>query len=116
MFLDADEFLVINSGENLDSILERYSSEDDIYVNWRIFGDSGRTIVEDCDYSCIRRFIMCGKGLHRLGKNILNFKKNGERFRFYNPHIVLLDGKPFPCSDSNLVKREYIWEHTPTEN
>lgn len=116
MFLDADEFLVVNGGTSLDSALERYVDTDCVYVNWRIFGDSGKSKVENHDYSCVRRFTMADDRLHRLGKNILNFKKSGSRFSFYNPHIVLMDGKPFMYSDSNGKKMEIIWEVWPKED
>ena len=115
MFLDADEFLAINTKDSLNDILERYSDEDCIYVNWRIFGDNNLRYVKDGNYSCIKRFTMCDDKLHRLGKNILNFRKNGKRFSFFNPHIVLMDGKPFTYSDTVGNHKELIWEYYPTD-
>ena len=113
-FIDVDEFLVPTTGESLERILEDYVNEDCIYINWRIFGDNGHKFVENGDYSCIKRFTKCAVNLHRLGKNILNFRKNGNRYSFYNPHIALIDKKTCICSDSNQeFHTQNIWDHIP---
>ena len=115
MFIDVDEFLVVNTGEPLADVLESYLDEDCVYVNWRIFGDNGRKDTSDGEYSCVKRFTRCDDRLHRLGKNILNFRKNGNRYSFYNPHIVLLDGHLIPYSDSNRsVHAMKMWDAVPS--
>ena len=114
VFLDVDEFLVINTNESIDDVFSSYVDEECVYVNWRIFGDSGHSWVTSPDYSCIKRFTMCDDRLHRLGKNILNFRKYRDRYSFYNPHIVLIDGKPPLCSDSSQTSKfQRIWESYP---
>lgn len=98
-FLDIDEFLHIKGGKKVNEWLDDYTDNDVIYVNWRLFGDSGLDFVDNGNYSVLDRFKKCSRTLSPLGKNFINFRKIGSVAKFYNPHIVVLDG-----SDINLPK------------
>ena len=81
MFIDVDEFLVVNTGEPLDDVLESYLDEDCVYVNWRIFGDNGRKDTSDGEYSCVKRFTRCDDRLHRLANDINRIEGVDTRLR-----------------------------------
>jgi hypothetical protein len=87
-FFDIDEFLVLKKHKTINDYLETQTNSDVIYVNWRLFGDSGLKCVENDNYSVLDRFTKCDKNLYRLGKNII--RTNKIDVRFYNPHIVCL--------------------------
>ena len=91
-FFDIDEFLYIKDGRKIGDVMESYLDLDSVYVNWRLFGDSGIERVENENYSVRNRFIMCAKDLYRLGKHILNLKKNENKALFVNPHIICRTG------------------------
>lgn len=93
-FFDIDEFLYIKSGEKVPEFLSRYTKQDAIYVNWRLFGDNGLECVKDGDYSVLNRFTKCDDKLYRLGKPILNVRNTRDKIIFNNPHILVYKDKP----------------------
>lgn len=88
-FLDVDEFVYLENGIRLDDWLASINDQFVVYVHWRLFGDNDMKIVENGEYSVIRRFTKCGRSLHRLGKYFLHTSITGNRFIFNNPHIII---------------------------
>lgn len=107
-FLDIDEFLHIKSGQKVDEWLGGYSDADVIYVNWRLFGDGGLDFVEDGNYSVLKRFKMCSRTLSPLGKNFINFRRIGSVAKFYNPHIVVLNGSDIILPNYVMANRKLV--------
>lgn len=87
-FMDVDEFLCLKKHRSVEEFLERYQDAYGVCVNWRFFGDSGLSSVQDGNYSLLGRFKKCQDRLDRHVKTILNFKKCGNMFHFVNPHFV----------------------------
>lgn len=106
-FLDIDEFLHIKSGEKVDEWLGGYADSEIIYVNWRLFGDNGLDFAENGNYSVLDRFKMCSRTLSPLGKIFINFRKMGSSVRFFNPHIVIMDG-------GGIVLPNYVFPNRKT--
>lgn len=117
IFIDADEFVCMLDGkESLKGFLSRVADCSDtvpaVALNWRMFGDSGRERVVDGDYSLLKRFIMCQKGLNPHVKTIVNF--NAMRmmdtavarrlFAFVNPHCLRMSLEWPYVMDSTLTR------------
>jgi len=108
-FFDIDEFLNTH-GKDLKYILGYFSEYPAIGVNWRIFGDSGMTIVENGNYSVLGRFTKCEACLNKHVKSIVNINLYPKPSSFTcNPHIPdngILDlcGKSSACALTEPVE------------
>jgi len=88
MFFDVDEFIVVRGGRTLKEFLSGFVDVPMIGVNWRVFGDSGKTDVLDGNHSVIERFIRCQKKLDRHVKTVMNLRLCEDRFPMDNPHYA----------------------------
>lgn len=86
--------MYIKDGRSVDKFLEDYTKVHAIFLNWRLFGDSGLMDVQDGNYSVISRFNHCDSQLHDLGKNIINLGMCRNAVIFNNPHILQYTRKP----------------------
>ena len=46
-FFDIDEFIYIKNNKSVPEFLNDYKDVDALYINWRLFGDSGLKCVEN---------------------------------------------------------------------
>ena len=117
IFIDADEFVcMLDEKVSLKGFLSRVADCKDavpaVALNWRLFGDSGRERVVDGDYSLLKRFTMCQRGLNLHVKTIVNF--NAMRmtepsvarrlFSFVNPHCLRMSLEGPYVRDSTLTR------------
>ncbi|NEP77105.1 MAG: tetratricopeptide repeat protein [Okeania sp. SIO3B3] len=58
-FIDADEFILLNQHNDIQSFLDDYQDVDGIAINWKLFGSSGH--VSFTDGLVIERFTKCTK-------------------------------------------------------
>lgn len=93
-FFDIDEFLYIRDARSVNEILSDYEDIDSLFINWRLFGDSGLKEVENDEYSVLKRFTRCDKDLHSLGKQILHTSRTKTTVKFNNPHILQYSKPP----------------------
>lgn len=80
VFIDIDEFIVLNKHDNLKCFLSQYS--DTVALNWMMFGDNGQ---ENTEGSVLERFTCRGTLPDRHVKCIVNLRKPG-RMRMVDPH------------------------------
>lgn len=99
--LDADEYLVLNKDENLDSYLDRFSNADAIAINWKIFGSGN--IKYKGEGLTIERFLFRAFDtypLHGQFKSIFRYKEGLKRFH----HRVFYDKENYKYIYSNGIE------------
>lgn len=109
-FFDVDEFLCLKKHDNVSDFLSEYIEYKAVGINWRLFGNSGLTEVNDSDYSLVGRFVRCGSKLNRHIKTCINFKLSKSELQFRsNPHFVgyVDNGKPSDVTIS-ADKKNYV--------
>jgi hypothetical protein len=90
LYLDSDEFLVLNSADNVSSFLNNYQNFDQIGINWLLFGSNyldtinpGKTLLES--------FTKSESSLDLHIKTFLNLKRNPQITAIPNPHVYILN-------------------------
>ncbi len=117
IFVDADEFVCMLDGKEslkgfLSHVFDPNGGVPAVALNWRLFGDSGRERVVDGDYSLLKRFTMCQRGLNPHVKTVVNFnamrkaKPSAARrlFSFINPHCLRMSLEGPYVRDSTLTR------------
>jgi hypothetical protein len=72
-FLDVDEFIVLKKHNDIHDLMNEYSTESALGINWVFFGDNNQTF--NGDYSVIERFTKRQKSPDGHIKSIVNPKK-----------------------------------------
>jgi hypothetical protein len=89
IYLDADEFLVLNKCNDVNTFLKDYLIYDQVGINWLIYGSNYRDTRLNCDETIIGTYKRSQKNLNCHIKTFLNLKIN--KFDLKNPHVYILD-------------------------
>lgn len=88
LYLDADEFLVLNKCNNVNIFLQDYLNYDQIGINWLVFGSNYRDSRLNSDETIIETYKRSDKNLNVHIKSFLNLKV--QNFTIINPHAYCL--------------------------
>lgn len=114
IYLDADEFLVLNHDETVSDFLEKYNTYQQVSLNWLLFGSNhidqfnGGTIIEN--------YTKCEPTLSKTIKTFLNLNniKKHENFSINNPHILYLDNYDLSVGvDFKTVNKDCPFSYEP---
>lgn len=89
LYLDADEFLVLNKHNNVNIFLEDYFNYDQIGINWLIFGSNYRDSRLNPEETIIETYRRSDGYLNCHIKSFLNLKIKD--FTLQNPHVYILE-------------------------
>jgi hypothetical protein len=88
LYLDCDEFLVLNNHTTISSMIEQYNNYNMVGLNWLLFGSNNK---DTFDGTIISNFTMCDNVLNRHIKTLLNIKKIGNMpIAVKNPHVYII--------------------------
>ena len=93
LYLDCDEFLVLNNDENISSFLPQYNQYDQVGINWLFFGSNFRKKALTTNESIIHSYTRSEKKLDKHIKSLLNLRKMlyyNYKIQIPNPHYYLI--------------------------
>lgn len=92
LYLDSDEFLVLNHTNNVNNFLHNYIPYDQIGINWLLFGSNYREKVLNNNESIIESYTRSDKNLHNHLKSFINIQhlKYNNLLYIPNPHTYVL--------------------------
>ena len=119
-FFDVDEFLVLKNSKDLNDWLGEYSSYDSIGVNWKYFGDSNISTLDE--KRSVARFTKRQDKADSHVKTILNTRKVGKTqpmhccchvtsYSLQQNSTIAVDGKTFirnPDCKENIIDCDNI--------
>lgn len=88
LYLDADEFLVLNNKDTVEEFLLGYDQFDQIGINWLMFGSNYLDNVLDDDKTILESYTKCHDKLDIHIKAFLNLKNKSIVLK--NPHVYFL--------------------------
>ena len=114
LYLDADEFLVINKYSNVKQLLSQFRFADALAINWLIFGSSNHKIQPNGLLT--ENFIMCDKLLNKHVKTfvrpeiVVNYGYlNPHFYRITNPNrYFAVTGNRMASGPFNNVRKVFI--------
>jgi len=87
LYLDCDEFLVLNKENNIQSFLEKYNHYDQVAMNWLMFGSNYRNECLKPNESIIQSYTRSDDKLDKHIKCIINLQKaKYNKIKITNPH------------------------------
>jgi hypothetical protein len=90
LYLDCDEFLVLNQTNNIQSFLTKYNNYDQVAMNWLMFGSNYRNDLLKPTESIIQSYTRSHDKLDKHIKCILNLQKaKYNKIKIVNPHYYL---------------------------
>ena len=89
LYLDCDEFLVLNKDSNVTDFMNRYKQYDQVGINWLMFGSNYRNDELTEDETILESYTKSDVKLNNHIKTFLNFK-NTNYIGFENPHVYFL--------------------------
>lgn len=89
LYLDCDEFLVLNKDNNVADFINKYSEFDQVGINWLCFGSNHRNHILKDDETIIESYTKSDSKLNRHIKTFLNLKQ-AKNFYIDNPHVYFL--------------------------
>jgi hypothetical protein len=90
LYLDCDEFLVLNQTNNIQSFLTKYNNYDQVAMNWLMFGSNYRNNLLKPTESIIQSYTRSDDKLDKHIKCILNLQKaKYNKIKIVNPHYYL---------------------------
>jgi hypothetical protein len=117
IYLDADEFLILNSFENVKQMLQVFSFADLLSINWLMFGTSGH--IKDPEGLILENYT---KSDLMLNQHIKSFVRPSQILRVSTPHyysiknplrMITINNKvmsaPYSFNQTNLI--EYHKSH-----
>jgi hypothetical protein len=107
LYLDADEFLVLNNDSTLESFLQNYEKFDQIGINWLMFGSNNHHDIPNG--TILESYTKSDEHLHTHIKAFLHVRHQNARniLSIPNPHVYILNdmstsiGVDFNQLDSN---------------
>jgi hypothetical protein len=87
LYLDADEFLVLNNDNCIDTFLKKYEIYDQIVLNWLLFGSN--SLDSENDNTILENYTKCENRLDRHTKTFLHI--SDKEIVIKNPHIYILE-------------------------
>ena len=74
LYLDADEFLVLNNDDTLVTFLEKYKNYDQIGINWLIFGSNNKNDSLTENETILETYTKSNHTMDKHIKSFLNLK------------------------------------------
>ena len=90
LYLDADEFLVLNHTSNVIEFLTPYLEFDQVGLNWLMFGSNGLEDVLEPHQTLLESYTKCSFGVQQYLKSFLNLKMEKKITTFF-PHMYFVD-------------------------
>ena len=90
LYLDSDEFLVLNSADNVTSFLDNYANFDQIGINWLLFGSNYLDILEP-GKTLLESFTKSEPNFDLHIKTFLNLRRQPNITGIPNPHVYILN-------------------------
>jgi len=92
LYLDCDEFLVLNKEEKVQPFLEKYNQYDQVAMNWLMFGSNYRNDTLKPNESIIDSYTRSDDQLDKHIKCFLNIQKaKYNKIKIVNPHYYLVN-------------------------
>jgi hypothetical protein len=111
LYLDCDEFLVLNKNGFVNGFLKKYLEYDQVGINWLFFGSNN--LDKDTNGTIIESYTKSDEFLNQHIKTFLNLKnKNTHYIKLKNPHVYLLNN----MNKSINVKYELLDKNEPHFN
>lgn len=107
LFIDADEFLVNNTGKAIADVVQQYSAINNfgaVALNWRIFGSSGNTYKQDG--LVIERFYRASKNHETINSHLKSLVAGNRVQKMHIHQADLNDG--FIYYDENLQPTQFV--------
>ena len=114
LYLDADEFLILNEHDNIKSFIESYNDNLQIGINWVLFGSN--FLTEEPDGMILENYIRCHHGIDR---HLKSFVKVKSIINSINAHVYTVNNpnKSVCCYKSlTFDKTEPYWKNIPGKN
>lgn len=111
LYLDADEFLVINKYSNVKELLSQFRFADALSINWLLFGSSNHKMQPKGLLT--ENFVMCDKLLNNHVKTFVRPERVANHF-LLNPHFYRITnpnrsfaatGNKMPLGPFNNIRR-----------
>lgn len=109
MYLDADEFLVLNDDNNINDFLYKYKDYDQVSLNWLLLGSNNHSkIIND---TILSLYTKSDELLNVHVKSFLNLNKLNAHKMDPQPHIYYLDdmSKSVGINYSPLIVEHPYW-------
>lgn len=112
LYLDVDEFLVLNNKDTVQEFLLCYNQFDQVGVNWLLFGSNYLDAVLGDDETIIESYLRCEGKLDRHIKSFLNLKNKSIMLK--NPHVYFLPDMSHSINVNYAVleAQHPYWFHT----
>jgi hypothetical protein len=92
LYLDCDEFLVLNREKSIQSFLTKYNQCDQVAMNWLMFGSNYRNDSIKANESIIQSYIRSDDKLDKHIKCIIHLQKaKYNKIKITNPHYYLFN-------------------------
>jgi hypothetical protein len=109
LYLDCDEFLVLNADDNITSFLTKYRQYDQVGINWLLFGSNYRDKRLKPEESIIHTYTRSAKQLDQHIKSCIHLRKAkyfNYRIRVNNPHYFIINNRDY-TSSVNVNYKKY---------
>ena len=113
LYLDADEFLVLNRAYNVHEFLAPYLEFDQVGLNWLMFGSNGLEALLEPHQTLLETYTKCSAGLDPHLKTFLNLKMDKKIYTF-SPHMYFVDdySKSVQVSYGRFKNPHPYWYYT----
>jgi len=93
LYLDCDEFLVLNKDTNIATFAAKYMKYDQVAINWLFFGSNYRENILDSTESIIQTYTRSQSSLNFQVKSLLNLRqaRKYNNIRIPNPHCYVFN-------------------------
>ena len=89
LYIDADEFVVLNTAETVSKFLESYATYDQVGMNWLMFGSNGLEAHLKPGQTILESYTKCASKLHEYVKTFFNLKC-GKAVHNFDAHMYCL--------------------------
>jgi hypothetical protein len=113
LYLDADEFLILNNHKSLRDFLKTYRDYDQVGVNWLMFGSNHLTVTPPG--TILESYTRSEETINQHIKSFLNLRSaNTVDINEYNPHVYMLQqmDKSVAVDSQRLDIDTPYWHHT----
>jgi hypothetical protein len=105
IYLDADEFLIINKHTNVKDLLNEYLKFNQVGLNWIFFGSN--YLTEDPPGMMLENYIRCNM---KINKHIKCFVKPNDIIGIHNAHVYqTTNNKSVSCYNLSPLNNKEPW-------
>jgi hypothetical protein len=93
LYLDSDEFLVLNYTNNVNNFLQHYVLYDQVGINWLLFGSNYKDSLLNNNESIVESYTRSDKNLNNHLKSFINIPhlRYNKIINIVNPHAYILN-------------------------